>query len=275
MFKHATEGNSSPERRAATGVLTSIDVDSGRVRWRQRLPYSAEGGVLITSTGLAFTSDVGGNLYAFDAATGDQYWKSFTGSCVVAPISAYSVNGIEYLTVLVGRDGDQQTPNLPPSAGSRVLTYTIGNAPLVVNTSSGQVMPASGPNSAGAADVPKSTGSAPYTPQQVALGRDVYTKQCASCHGASLQGVAAPTLTGPGLAHSHLNASQLRNIVVHSMPLTAPGTLSPNDYAAVMAYLLSYDCVPPADHGTQPFPTTSLPSLQQVQIGGTTCPPGS
>ena len=275
MFKHVAEDNSSPVSRAATGVLTSIDVDSGKVRWRRRLPYAAEGGVLITSTGLAFTSDVGGNLYAFDAATGEQYWKSSTGSCVVAPISAYSVNGIEYLTVLVGRAGDEQPPNLPPSAGSRVLTYTIGNAPLVVNTSSGQVMPTSSSNGAAAADVPKSTGSAPYTPQQVALGRDVYTKQCASCHGASLQGVAAPTLTGPGLARSHLNASQLRDIVVQSMPLTAPGTLSPNDYAAVMAYLLSYDCVTPAEHGTQPFPTTSLASLQQVQIGGTTCPPES
>jgi hypothetical protein len=57
------------------------------------------------------------------------------------------------------------------------------------------------------------------------------------------------------------------------MPLTAPATLSPNDYAAVMAYLLSYDCVTPADQGTQPFPTAILPSLEEVQVGGTTCPP--
>jgi hypothetical protein len=30
------------------------------------------------------------------------------------------------------------------------------------------------------------------------------------------------------------------------MPLTAPGALKPDEYAAVMAFLLSYDCVQPA-----------------------------
>jgi hypothetical protein len=57
------------------------------------------------------------------------------------------------------------------------------------------------------------------------------------------------------------------------MPLTAPGSLKPDEYAAVMAYLLSYDCVPPAGNGQQAFPTTDLPALQQVTLGGTTCPP--
>src|SRR5207244_6577676 len=55
------EGGALPKRQAGTGVLTSIDVDSGRVRCRHKLPYPAEGGGLITSTALAFTSDVGGN----------------------------------------------------------------------------------------------------------------------------------------------------------------------------------------------------------------------
>lgn len=110
--------------------------------------------------------------------------------------------------------------------------------------------------------------------QQVASGRAVYTKQCAVCHGDNLPGVSAPALTGAGFARSHLTAAQLRNIAVQTMPLTAPGTLNSQDYAAVMAHLLSYDCVPPppADHSTQPFPTADLPALQQVQIGGTTCP---
>jgi alcohol dehydrogenase (cytochrome c) len=107
-------GGALPKRQDATGVVTAIDVDSGKVRWRQLLPYPAQGGVLVTATGLAFTSDVGGNLYAFDAATGQQYWKEVTGSSIVAPIAAYSINGNEYLTVVVGEAGGQQTPNLPP-----------------------------------------------------------------------------------------------------------------------------------------------------------------
>jgi alcohol dehydrogenase (cytochrome c) len=269
------EGGALPKRQNGTGMLTSIDVDSGKVRWHRQFPYPAEGGVLITSTGIAFTSDVGGNVYALDAATGHQYWKDATGSSIVAPISAYRVNGVEYLVVLAGRAGNQQTPNLPPAEGSRILAYSIGNTPFVLNTSKGQVAPGDAPNGPGgesAAQVPKSSGSAPYTQQQVASGRVVYANQCASCHGTNLQGVSAPALTGAGFARSHLNAAQLRNIVVHTMPLTAPGTLQPADYAAVMAYLLSYDCVPAAAQGTQPFPSADLPALQQVRIGGTSCP---
>lgn len=93
------EGGALPRRQNATGVLSAVDVDTGKLRWRNALPYPAEGGVLVTSTGLAFSSDVGGNLYAFDAA-GHQYWKDETGSSIVAPISAYSVNGTEYLVVV-------------------------------------------------------------------------------------------------------------------------------------------------------------------------------
>ena len=110
-------GGPFPKRQNGTGVLSSIDVSTGKLRWRHPLPYPAQGGVLITKTGLAFTSDLGGNIYAFDAASGHQYWEGFTGSAVVAPISAYSVNGAEYLAVVVGEAGNQQTPNLPASEG--------------------------------------------------------------------------------------------------------------------------------------------------------------
>jgi hypothetical protein len=57
------------------------------------------------------------------------------------------------------------------------------------------------------------------------------------------------------------------------MPLTAPGSLKPDEYASVMAFLLSYDCVKPAGSGQQPLPTTDLPALQHVRLGATTCAP--
>ena len=268
-------GGPFPKRQIGTGMLTSVDVDTGKLLWRRALPYPAEGGVLITASGLAFTSDVGGNIYAFDAASGHQYWRDDTGSAVLGPISAYSLNGSEYLAVVVGQAGNQQTPNLPTSQGSRVIAYRIGDASPVVNGSTGQVALANAPNGAGGeSEAPsKSAGSAPYTQQQVAQGSDLYSKECAVCHGANLQGVSAPALTGPGFARSHLNASQLRVVVTQTMPLTAPGALKPDEYAAVMAFLLSYDCVQPAGEGQQPFPTTDLPSLEQVELGSATCAP--
>jgi alcohol dehydrogenase (cytochrome c) len=269
-------GGPLPKRRNGTGVLTAIDVSTGKVRWRNALPYPAEGGVLITATGLAFTSDVGGNIYAFEAASGQQYWSDFSGSSVVAPISAYRLHGIEYLTVVVGEAGNQQTPNLPPSQGSRVIAYRLGPVSTIVNEATGQVALASAPNGLGGESQgppSKSMGSAPYTQHQVAQGSEVYASECAVCHGANLQGISAPALTGPGFGRSHLNASQLRGVVTQTMPLTAPGSLKPEDYGAVMAFVLSYDCVQPSGGGQQPFPTTDLPSLRQVELGSATCAP--
>jgi mono/diheme cytochrome c family protein len=268
-------GGPFPKRQDGTGVLTSIDVNTGKVRWRNPLPYPAEGGVLITATGLAVTSDVGGNIYAFDAASGQKYWTDFTGSNVVAPISAYMLDGTEYLAVVVGEAGNQQTPNLPTSQGSRVISYRLGDAPTIVNDATGQVARANAPNGIGGESAPaaESTGSAPYTSQQVAQGSAVYAASCAACHGANLQGISAPALRGPGFARSHLTALQLRDVVTQRMPLTAPGSLKPDEYASVMAFLLSYDCVKPAGDGQQAFPTTASPALQQVTLGGTTCAP--
>jgi outer membrane protein assembly factor BamB len=138
--------------------------------------------VLVTSTGFAFSSDVGGNLYAFDAATGHQYWKDETGSSIVAPISAYSVNGTEYLAVVVGEAGNQQTPNLPATEGSRIVAYSIGRAATIANSSTGQVALAKGslgPGSESEGPAQRSSGSAPYAKQQVAQGGEIYGKDCA------------------------------------------------------------------------------------------------
>lgn len=270
-------GGPLPKRQNGTGVLTSVDIGSGKVRWRNPLPYPAEGGVLITATGLAFTSDVSGNIYAFDASSGKQYWKNAIGSGVVAPVSAYSIDGIEYLAVVAGKPGNQQTPNLPPSAGSVVVVYRLGGTNTIVNDAKDQVAVANYSDNVGESAAPASgsTGQAPYTAQQVAQGSQVYAQACAICHGATLQGISAPALTGPSFGHAHLSAAQVRTIVTQTMPLTSPGSLKANEFASVMAYLLSYDCVKPNGGGQQPFPTGDLAALRQVEIGSTTCAPKS
>jgi mono/diheme cytochrome c family protein len=151
----------------------------------------------------------------------------------------------------------------------------LGSAPTIANDATGQVVLANAPNPAAGAGAPiKSSGSAPYTQEQVAQGAEIYARQCANCHGSNLQGVSAPALTGPSFGRSHLDAAQLRSIVVDTMPPTARGTLKPDEYAAVLAYLLSYDCVPPAGNGKQRFPTTDAPSLKRTTLGGTTCAVG-
>jgi polar amino acid transport system substrate-binding protein len=108
---------------------------------------------------------------------------------------------------------------------------------------------------------------APYTQAQAQAGLKVYSSQCASCHGANLQGVAAPAIAGNDfLKTAKANKWSLQTIdqiVTANMPLSAPGSLTPKQYADVMAYLLAANCY---KAGSTPFPTTPPASFAQVQI---------
>jgi mono/diheme cytochrome c family protein len=252
--------------------VTAIDMSTGKVAWVRPFPYSAQGGVTLTQNGLAFTSDVAGNIYALDPKNGAVLWKANTGASIVAPISIYQTAGHEYVSVLSGRAGNQQTPNFSPAQGSIMTAYTVGPVSgAIANTSAGQKA-VSGTATANA-NLPASVGSAPYTPAQVAAGQKAFETSCVSCHGAQLQGVSAPALTGASFARAHLTLSQTRSVVTTQMPLGAPGSLSPEQYADIMAYLLSYDCVPPALGGKVPFPTKDQPAFSKVILGGRSCPP--
>jgi alcohol dehydrogenase (cytochrome c) len=264
------EGGPLPKRQNATGRLTAVDVSTGKIAWIARLPYAAQGGALVTRSGLVFTSDLSGNMYAFDPKTGQELWRTNTGASIVAPISAYSADGNEYIAVVSGSAGVQQTPNAPVAKSSLVTAYRLGpvSSPNA-NSSAGQVVLAATNTSTA---LQPSIGSAPYTPAQVAAGQTLYRQQCSTCHGAQLQGISAPALTGASFGNSHLNLTQVRTIVTTQMPLTAPGSLQPGEYANIMAYLLSYDCVQIAGGGAQRFPIIGQPQFSKVILGARSCP---
>jgi len=230
----------------------------------------------VTRNGLIFTTDLSGRVYAFEPKTGRELWHDDVGSAIVAPISAYrAADGHEYLVVEAGEAGNQQTPNLPKSQGARVVAYSLNPAQTAVNDATGQPTPTVAGNAnkeSGPAVPPSATVSVPYTPAQVSAGSGVYAKSCLSCHGAHLQGVSGPALTGTGFAHSNLSVAQLYGIVAQQMPLTAPGSLSKSDYAAVMAYILAYDCAKPTGDG-KPFPTSATPEFSTIKPGAGSCPP--
>jgi mono/diheme cytochrome c family protein len=103
-----------------------------------------------------------------------------------------------------------------------------------------------------------SQGTAPAgTAQQVAAGQQVYTDQCALCHGANLQGVSGPALTQPSIAPLG-DAGQLIDYVSRQMPLTAPGSLSQQQYYDVVAFILDKDGLLPAGTVLSPQNASTL-----------------
>jgi mono/diheme cytochrome c family protein len=86
------------------------------------------------------------------------------------------------------------------------------------------------------------TDSASYTPAQAAAGAKLYAANCARCHGVNLEGVSGPPLKGSDLtapgAQGRLTVSDIFKYMTNLMPAGNPGSLTHDEYAAVMAFLL-------------------------------------
>jgi len=93
-------------------------------------------------------------------------------------------------------------------------------------------------------------GSKPalYTDAQATAGAAVYTSSCAACHGTQLEGVAAPALKGAPFgemaAAQSMTAATLLDVIANTMPQSDPGSLKPEEYAAVTAYILQQNGYP-------------------------------
>jgi mono/diheme cytochrome c family protein len=93
-----------------------------------------------------------------------------------------------------------------------------------------------------------------YTAEQATAGATVYAQSCAACHGTQLEGVAAPALKGSAFGDmasaQGLTAQALLDAIANTMPQSDPGSLKPEDNAAVTAYILQQNGYPA---GTAPL----------------------
>ena len=85
---------------------------------------------------------------------------------------------------------------------------------------------------------------APYTVAQAAQGAKLYATECSICHGAHLEGVTGPALLSGQLSGSP-SVAEVYAVMSTQMPATAPGSLKPAQYAAIMAFLLKANHHPP------------------------------
>jgi polar amino acid transport system substrate-binding protein len=92
------------------------------------------------------------------------------------------------------------------------------------------------------------TKPALYTTDQATAGAAVYSQACAACHGAQLEGVAAPALKGANFGEmataQGLTVDAMLDVIANTMPQSDPGSLKPDEYSAVTAYILQQNGYP-------------------------------
>ena len=93
---------------------------------------------------------------------------------------------------------------------------------------------------AGAQAPAKTVSEGIYTADQAKRGEALYKEQCASCHGDNLEGSGPmPPLAGADFAKnwSGKTVAELFEKTHQTMPATAPGTLTENQTADILAYM--------------------------------------
>jgi alcohol dehydrogenase (cytochrome c) len=107
------------------GALKAVDPTTGEIKATAKLTYPNIAGALATAGNLVFLGNIDGTFSAYDAKTMQEVWSFNVGSGINAPAVTYSVNGKQYVAVLVG---------------SRQPANFISVAPELKNTSTASML---------------------------------------------------------------------------------------------------------------------------------------
>ncbi len=109
------------------GLLTAFNADTNKIVWQDRLPWPIGfgGGSTVTEGGVLFHDQPDGNLQAFSAKTGDKLWEFQTGAPAIGAVTAYRLDGKDYISLvsgsnvwaftLDGKVGPLPAPPAPPT----------------------------------------------------------------------------------------------------------------------------------------------------------------
>jgi alcohol dehydrogenase (cytochrome c) len=137
----------------SSGWITSMDAETGAVRWKYHAEKPVLAGVTPTAGGVTFSGDVAGNLLVFNSKTGDVVHKVKTGGAMAGGVVTYELGGKQYLAFASGNISRNAFGDLGlPSVVIMTLNPTRTAQP--------------------ATSAPVST-----------TGRTLYGQVCVACHG--------------------------------------------------------------------------------------------
>jgi quinohemoprotein ethanol dehydrogenase len=217
------------------GRIVAWDPVKRAARWTVELGGPWNGGMLTTAGGLLFEGTAAGDLIAYDAANGQKLWSFAAQSGIIASPITYSVEGKQYVSVVVGWGGvyplllgelakkSNDRINL-----SRVLTFALDGKASLPPLNMELPKPIAPPPSFG-------------TLEQIDTGMRIFSRNCAGCHGDGVRsGGVLPELRRSTFA---ANAQAWQSVVLGGV-LKSQGMasytqdLSPSDAEAVRAYVV-------------------------------------
>jgi alcohol dehydrogenase (cytochrome c) len=86
----------------ARGWLTAFNAENGHVRWKFKAPHPILAGVTPTGGDLAFTADLGGDIFALDQRTGLVLWQTSAAQSIGGGLVVYRAGGHELLGIASG-----------------------------------------------------------------------------------------------------------------------------------------------------------------------------
>jgi quinohemoprotein ethanol dehydrogenase len=170
-----------------SGKLVAWDPVAGKAAWSAGYPVLDGGGVLATGGNLVFQGRSDGILAAYRATDGAQLWQFDCGTGIMAPPVTYTLDGVQYLTILAGWGGAPGLMNLPSLGAARpgwgrILTFALdGDAVLHAPPF-------------GHKDRPRPAVSAKQDPRSVHRGALLFNSHCFLCHGLNAVGGSLPDL---------------------------------------------------------------------------------
>lgn len=94
--------SSEPTNDPQWGLLSAINLSTGKIQWQYKTPQPLIGGTLSTKGGLVFIGEGNGNFNAIDASTGNLLWQTTVDAGVNAPPISYMIEGEQYIAVVAG-----------------------------------------------------------------------------------------------------------------------------------------------------------------------------
>ena len=108
---------SEPTKDPRWGLLSAIDLSTGKIAWQNKTAQPLLGGVLATAGGLVFIGEGDGHFNAYNSQTGVLLWQAKSEFGVNAPPITYTINGVQYIAVASG--------------GNSIFGFKQGDAVLV------------------------------------------------------------------------------------------------------------------------------------------------